>query len=210
LLSAEPTRQLPGNRAEAGAVALRSLPPAGHGDRHAVSPRLPGEVGRTRSTRAIHRCGRCRRRRRSRRESGARGANAPNPSGHPRSKGWQINASHQLIPATRGRFYVFRPFERPGTYTTSGNVTIGLGVDGAGRVGTAASSHSGVDSAAIDGDVCRTAADCRGPGRHPIKSRSSGCRWPDARRERPVGPTRRGWDRPRPPPWHCRRLVPVR
>jgi hypothetical protein len=47
-------------------------------------------------------------------------------------------------------------------------------------------------------------------GRHPIKSRSLGCRWPDARRERPVGPTRRGWDRPRPPPWHCRRLVPVR
>ena len=44
----------------------------------------------------------------------------------------------------------------------------------------------------------------------PIRSQSSGCRWPNARRARLVEPTRRGWDRPRPPPWHCRRPVPAR
>jgi sodium/hydrogen antiporter len=44
----------------------------------------------------------------------------------------------------------------------------------------------------------------------PIRSQSSGYRWPNARRARLVEPTRRGWDRPRPPPWHCRRPVPAR
>jgi len=78
------------------------------------------------------------------------------------------------------------------------------------RLGRCGSARTGARVAHRQCYVRCTAGCAPRTSNAPIRSQSSGCRWPNARRARLVEPTHRGWDRPRPPPWHCRRPVPVR